>query len=79
MVGGVPIGAWNLLPTVTPCVSWTLYQPINNNYVHCNACSYLVTLDGADEPMNQMQIEIDTYVPSIKNEDELLLSSQYHQ
>ena len=26
------------------------------------ACSYLVTLDGADEP-NQMQIEIDTYVP----------------
>ncbi len=27
------------------------------------ACSHLVTLDGANEP-NQMQIEIDTYVPS---------------
>ncbi len=30
--------------------------------VEVPACSYLVTLDGAPEP-NQMQIEIDTYVP----------------
>ena len=31
--------------------------------VEIPACSYLVTLDGADEP-NQMQIEIDAYRPS---------------
>ncbi len=31
--------------------------------VEVPACSYLVTLDGADEP-NQMQIEIDAYLPS---------------
>ncbi len=31
--------------------------------VEVPACSYLVTLDGADEP-NQMQIEIDAYRPS---------------
>ncbi len=31
--------------------------------VEVPACSYLVTLDGADEP-NQMQIEIDSYRPS---------------
>ncbi len=33
--------------------------------VEVPACSYLVTLDGADEP-NQMQIEIDAYHPSKK-------------
>ncbi len=32
--------------------------------VEVPACSYLVTLDGADESMNQMQIEIDAYRPS---------------
>ncbi len=31
--------------------------------VEVPACSYLVTLDGADDP-NQMQIEIDAYLPS---------------
>ncbi len=31
--------------------------------VEIPACSYLVTLDGANEP-NQMQIEIDSYCPS---------------
>ncbi len=31
--------------------------------VEIPACSHLVTLDGANEP-NQMQIEIDRYVPS---------------
>ncbi len=30
--------------------------------VEVPACSYLVTLDGADDP-NQMQIEIDAYLP----------------
>ncbi len=30
--------------------------------VEVPACSHLVTLDGADEP-NQMQIEIDAYLP----------------
>ncbi len=30
--------------------------------VEVPACSYLVTLDGANEP-NQMQIEIDRYLP----------------
>ncbi len=32
--------------------------------VEVPACSYLVTLDGADESMNQMQIEMDSYCPS---------------
>ncbi len=31
--------------------------------VEIPACSYLVTLDGANESMNQMQIEIDRYLP----------------
>ncbi len=31
--------------------------------VEVPACSYLVTLDGANDP-NQMQIEIDAYCPS---------------